>query len=180
MTQLKQIIETEQQRTTIEQARMLAMYPEGSFYRAYEWSAWLWCRHVKDFQPTHRKVKSLDNTIIHIGCPVSSFIKHLPDEFTHTISTEGVVNVTLTATAIPDDADLSAMQADFEQWKQSYPVVESKKQPAADAATAPLQQAPTTITAVMQQILSFPIEKKSMIECVSFLSDVKTRLAQII
>ena len=184
MSQLQEIIEIEKQRADAEHARTLFFYMEGSFYRAYEWSAWLWCRKIRDFSPTHRKVKSIEQTIIHIGCPVSSFFKHLPEGATHTVATDGSVTLQLPETMFPEGIDVQAMEAEFLQWKQSVPVAESAKKRQSEALRdlndggATIQ--PVSLTAVMQQILSFPIEKKSMIECVSFLSDIKTQLAKMV
>lgn len=182
MSQLQEIIETEKQRADAEQARTLFLYMEGSFYRAYEWSAWLWCKKIKDFTPTHRKVKSLEQTIIHIGCPVSSFLKHVPEGATHTIGTDGTVALQLPELMFPEGIDAAIMEQEFLEWKQAVPVVESKKNPKTQEQQIPSVESPqpTTLTAIAQRILAFPIEKKSMIECVSFLSDIKTQLAGLV
>ena len=41
MAQLTEILTREKQRTTEESLRVIYLYQEGSFLRAYEWSAWL-------------------------------------------------------------------------------------------------------------------------------------------
>ena len=41
MPQLKEILETERNRPTLEQCSVVHLFREGTFYRAYEWSAWL-------------------------------------------------------------------------------------------------------------------------------------------
>ena len=125
--QLQKIIENEKQRADAERSRTLFLYMEGSFYRAYEWSAWLWCRKIRDFTPTHRKVKSLEQTIIHIGCPVSSFLKHVPEGATHTIDTDGTVALQLPELMFPEGIDVATMEQEFLAWKQGVPVAESKK-----------------------------------------------------
>ncbi len=47
MTDLKEAIEKEKKRDTAAQARIMYFYKEGTFLRAYEWSAWLWCKYIK-------------------------------------------------------------------------------------------------------------------------------------
>lgn len=41
MPQLKEIFEKESQRGSLEQCLVVHLFKEGTFYRAYEWSAWL-------------------------------------------------------------------------------------------------------------------------------------------
>lgn len=51
MAQLSEIIERE---TNRKEWRTIFFYKEGAILRAYEWSAWLWCRHINDFNPINR------------------------------------------------------------------------------------------------------------------------------
>lgn len=39
MPQLKEILEKESQRDSLEQCAIIHLFKEGTFYRAYEWSA---------------------------------------------------------------------------------------------------------------------------------------------
>ncbi len=41
MSQLKEILEREKDRSSLEQCGKIHLFREGTFYRAYEWSAWL-------------------------------------------------------------------------------------------------------------------------------------------
>ena len=56
--QLKDIFKKEQSRESDVDYRTLYLVPEGSFYRAYEWSAWLCHRYVSQFKVTHRLLKN--------------------------------------------------------------------------------------------------------------------------
>ena len=67
MTDFKQILEKEASRTTSEQIRAIYLYPEGNFMRAFERSAWLWCKYVKDFKAIRRKVKDTGDIVVQIG-----------------------------------------------------------------------------------------------------------------
>ncbi len=181
MSELKELIEKERQRDTVQKARVMYFYKEGSFMRAYEWSAWLWCKYVKDFSPTHRKAKQVDGTIIHIGCPVTSLSKHLPEGASNVFNEDGSASISLPETLIPDDTDLAAMASEAEQWKQSFPVAEpAKKKPDTEGVSDAFPPQSATITGLMQQILAFPVEKKSPMECAEFLSDLKIQLAKLI
>lgn len=122
MTDLKKAIEKEKKRDTVELARMIYFYKEGSFMRAYNWSAWLWCKHIKEFKPIHSKTKQVDEPVIQIGCPVASVSKHLPDDAICIFNEDGSAVVTLSETMIPSDSDLAAMAEEAENWKQSFPI----------------------------------------------------------
>jgi len=41
MAAIKEILEFEDDRSDREMQRVIHLFQEGSFYRAYEWSAWL-------------------------------------------------------------------------------------------------------------------------------------------
>jgi len=41
MSQLKEILQKEKERDSVEQCMVIHLFREGTFYRAYEWSAWL-------------------------------------------------------------------------------------------------------------------------------------------
>ena len=60
MAKLKEILDAESQRSTLEQCRVIHLFQEGTFYRAYEWSAWLCVRYIQDFKATKRKFKNED------------------------------------------------------------------------------------------------------------------------
>lgn len=53
MSQLKEILEKERERTSGEQLASVHLLREGTFYRAYEWSAWLLVRCYPDLKVTH-------------------------------------------------------------------------------------------------------------------------------
>lgn len=47
MAQINTILEIERARKEISDYTKINLVVEGSFYRAYEWSAWLCCRYVR-------------------------------------------------------------------------------------------------------------------------------------
>ena len=58
MAKLADILETEQKRADATQLRIVHLFADGTFYRAYEWSAWLCCRYINSFKATKRNNKS--------------------------------------------------------------------------------------------------------------------------
>ena len=51
------------------------LYPEGSFYKAYQQSAWLLCTKVHPFKVSVRPLKGLDGPLLSVGFPFSSIEK---------------------------------------------------------------------------------------------------------
>ena len=51
------------------------LYPEGSFYKAYQISAWLLCTKVHPFKVSARPLKGLEGQLVSIGFPQSSLDK---------------------------------------------------------------------------------------------------------
>lgn len=47
---INEILKTEQQRQVNDYWRVVNLYQEGSFYRAYECSTWLYCVCIKEFR----------------------------------------------------------------------------------------------------------------------------------
>lgn len=68
--QLKEILAIESNRTEDSKC-VIHLFQEGSFYRAYEWSAWLAHRFIKNFKVTHKKMKDVENPVAYIGFPVT-------------------------------------------------------------------------------------------------------------
>ena len=57
MAQLKDIVEIEHNRKGNASISTIYLFPEGTFYRAYEWSAWLCFRYFTELKVTHRLLK---------------------------------------------------------------------------------------------------------------------------
>lgn len=49
MAKLGDILEKEKNRSETGMLRTIYLYQEGTFYRAYEWSAWLCVRYINQF-----------------------------------------------------------------------------------------------------------------------------------
>lgn len=126
MAQLKDIIEIEKQRDDISKCRSAYLYRDGTFLRAYEWSAWLFVKYIYDFKVSNRLVKSLGQSLAMIGFPPASLDKFTPDGAQVTPMQDGSIVIELPSSLVPDDADIKALAAEYEAWKTSLPVAEGK------------------------------------------------------
>lgn len=74
MAQISEILTLEKDRTD----SSIHLFQEGSFFRAYEWSAWLCCWFISQFKVTHRKLKNIESSVVFVGFPVASLEKFTP------------------------------------------------------------------------------------------------------
>jgi len=74
----KEIVEQESRRQAAERADF-HLHKEGTFLRAYDWSAWLCCRYLHDFKVNKRTFKGIDEPVAYIGFPETSLQKWMPE-----------------------------------------------------------------------------------------------------
>lgn len=67
MAKLQDILTVEQDRPDSQSVRVVHLFLEGSFLRAYEWSAWLCCRYLNEFKATRRQIKNTVQDFVFIG-----------------------------------------------------------------------------------------------------------------
>ena len=176
MAAITEILEFESSREGLETRRVIHLFQEGSFYRAYEWSAWLMCRFLHEFKVTHRRMKGIEQSVTLIGFPVTSLSKWVTDDIDrHDVSDKHII-LTLPEEAFTDMGDEEKTAEAFVEWKSNQPSVE--KAPKQAASTA--QQPPVmSLSMIAQRIMSFPIEARSPLECYQFLSEIKQQLAKL-
>ena len=124
--QLSAIIEKEKQRGNLFECRIARLYREGMFLRAYNWSAWLFVKQTPDLKISNRQTKSSEDTVTMIGFPPQSIEKFAPEGAQVATNTDGSVDVVFPSSIIPDDADPQALAAEYDEWKSSLPIAESR------------------------------------------------------
>lgn len=178
MSQLKEILQIENERENLEQCSVIHLFREGTFYRAYEWSAWLCQRYFVDLKVTHRLLKNGED-IVFVGFPITSLERYTPEGCT--VSPLGENNVEIMPIGVfPFGADVASLQVDFENWKRSQPLTEASKKKVEQEKTIANRNAHPRLTVVMLQILAYPIEQHSPMECMAFLADIKRQISEII
>ncbi len=167
---------------------MAYLYREGNFMRAYEWSAWLFVKCSPDLKVTTRQVKAVGQAVSMIGFPPASLEKYAPKGALIEPQTDGSIVVTLTPDMMPDDTDIQAIASEYEQWKAQQPITDSKpakKEPDGgddpfDDPYTPHRPRHVSLTSVMRQILAYPLERKSPMECVEFVAELKRQVISLI
>ena len=116
----KDIIEQESLRLSSGIRNELHLYREGTFLRAYGWSAWLAYRYLHEFKVNKRQFKGIDAPVAYIGFPDTSLAKWLPEGVEQSAVDDKHLQLLLPEQLLPDP--LETMQADYERWKESVPL----------------------------------------------------------
>ena len=162
---------------TIEDYLKIKLYKEGNFWRAYEWSAYL-CEFFPNnlqedekLKPTYKDVKGVENGLIFVGLPTPSFKKYLPSienkDFFNDKDSVKIIDASKEFEKIAFD-DIGGLLND---WKKKY-----KTNPSESAKSHSNNFKCNNTTNVIQSLKMFPIESKTPIECLLFLSDLKKKI----
>ena len=185
MSLTKELIEHERQLVQTGLLREVHLHKEGTFLRAYDWSAWLCCRYLHEFKVNKRLFKGVDEPVAYIGFPETSQQKWMPEGAELRVEGEKHLVVILPEIMFNDTPE--TMQTAYNEWKESIPLTESqpglrrrggRSESLLDDESA--GEAPATLTAIMQRVIAWPLESKSPLETVAFMADIKQRLASLI
>lgn len=159
------------------------LHKEGTFLRAYEWSAWLCCRYLHEFKVNKRAFKGIDQPVAYIGFPETSLAKWMPEGAEQEAIGEKHLAIRLPSLMLAGDAP-ETLDPAYSEWKEGIPLTESKekgdRRSDGNDVFGGDGDGRVTLTSVMQRILAYPIESKSPMESMSFLADVKRQLANLI
>lgn len=173
--QLKEVFTKEQSRKEMVDYRTIYLIPEGTFYRAYEWSAWLCHRYVSQFKPTHRLLKNAEDSVVFVGFPMTSLERHTLEGATVAEQEDKTLAVVLPETLF-GETTIEQLQIDFSNWKKSVPLVRSKEQGIKSQDKNGM--ADVSVDGIIKRILAYPIEQHSPMEAMAFLSEIKQQLSE--
>ena len=163
----------------MERCAVIHLFREGTFYRAYEWSAWLCVRYFTELKVTHRLLKGGED-IVFVGFPLTSLDRYTPEGAVVLSSGDKSVEMALPAEAFAPDADGESLRMGFEDWKQCQPMTEASKKKVEEERVHTERNAHPRLTDIMLRILAYPIEQHSPMECMVFLGDIKQQISEII
>ncbi len=183
MAQLKDVFEIELNRDNPHTFGVIHLFPEGTFYRAYEWSAWLCCRYLNQFKATRREQKSVvtpDGTVVFIGFPMTSLSKYTPEGAQMTINDDKSVTITLSSDSVKGLDDAESLAKAFTDWKSSVPMAAPRKESLKEEMKNMPDMQPHRMSDIMLRIIAFPIEQKTPMECMNFIAEIKQQLASLL
>lgn len=108
----KEIIEIEETNTGV-----IRLYLEGTFYKAYERSAFAFCTRVKDYRVLRKESKTLGRDILYVGFPMSALDKTLGNAMTRKVSD----------TALDIVLSYPMNENEFLQWRDSQEVEQASR-----------------------------------------------------
>ncbi|MBR3284183.1 MAG: hypothetical protein IKI60_02545 [Alloprevotella sp.] len=177
MASIKDVVQLENGRNDAVQCHRVHLWHEGSFMRAYEWSAWLLCRFVHEFKVTRRQFKGIDAPVVFVGFPKTSISKFVPEG-----CTVQEVEEKHTVIDLPIDTTeemFETLRTEYAQWVEQQPLSTSQPKEKTSATHSGITP-PSSLTEVMHNILSYPVESKSPIDYMLFLAEIKGYLARLI
>ena len=188
MAKLEEIIKTEKSRNDSRTFSQIHLFKEGAFLRAYEQSAWLMSRYAAaELQPKKRKTRqTADGSFVFVGFPLTSLDKYRPEYSQDILFDESHFILDLPAGTFPQELTKELYDADFERWKNEIAVTDNKSGKTdrtiseAQGDTEGQSALPLRLTDIMHEILAYPLESKSPIETMVFVSELKKRLSAII
>lgn len=145
------------------------LWPEGTFYKAYERSAYLFVKQVRPYEVRKRYVHTVGSDVISIGFPQSVLDKL---DLTHAAATDGAEVLKLPA--FIDEQQYLLWRDDIETDKPAAPIQ-------AVAQSAPLQLPQgmaATDTAVVRRLREFDLANATPMQCMILVSELQTQLKQ--
>lgn len=146
-------------------------YLEGLFWRAYEWSAYL-STHLlgskNKLNPLKKVTKSFKNGYVCVGLQLSSFEKYFPSilENDEMFKMDGKHIIIRTKTLL-EPIDFTNHENILNEWKNKI-----------DSNSKKENIKSNDVDSLINEIISYPIEKKNLMESVQFLSYIKDKFSQ--
>ena len=170
MAKLADILQQERERDTADKWGLIHLYKTGSFYSAYEWSAWLIAvitfndevrMATKDRKPiavTHVPMKDSEETFCRVGFPLNSVEKYIPTRLDFNSEDDKHIVITV---ALPQPQDGSEVTYErlaeaVAKWKAEQPLKQPKDKkdsdPQEDTDRQPAQGKPKrTLMSLIQE-----------------------------
>ena len=170
MAKLADILQQERERDTADKWAVVHLYKTGTFYSAYEWSAWLISvitfndevrMQTKDRKPLHVTRIPMDNSdesFCRVGFPLKSIEKFIPNRLDFDSEDDKHIVITV---ALPQPQDGSEVTYErlseaVAKWKEAQPLKQPKDKkdsdPQADTDRQPAQGKPKrTLMSLIQE-----------------------------
>ena len=157
---------------------------EGSFYHANDWSAWLMTKYPIGEavnKPMNVTAKRLKDGYIHafVGFPATSLTKYVPNDGSVVFKPVSDNQIDVTLNIDFGEATVQEIREMVEEWKDSLPIADTKKQHREDRDVQ--SQAPriTRITDILARIVSLPMEDLSPREAYDILRELRRDISAI-
>ena len=189
MPTYKEKLAVESTRGTIAEQRQIHFFEEDNFWRAYQWSAWLYsntCSQEQKLNTTKWYIKNVDSEVIFIGFPKTSLDKYLLQGIEMVDEGQGRMRMDIPETMLSDIPE-NEWEKLYNEWFQSIPLTEDNRRKEKNKTAGSvnnvmsdaLSQRPVKVADILSSIMAFPIKQHSPIEAMMFLSQIKQQLANL-
>ena len=210
MAKLADIIQIERDRQEEGSWAVIHLFKTGSFYSAYEWSAWLIAvitfndevrMRTKDRKPiavTRIKMANTDDTFCRVGFPLKSVEKYIPTRLSYDAEDDKHIVISV---QLPQPQDGSTITYErlaeaVVKWKEAQPIKKPKDSKDGDPQTEtdrqPEQGQPKPKTTkiiekpsvngggLIAQIMAYPLTERTPMENFEFIQRLKQQIAAIL
>ena len=162
-------------------------YMEGSFWRAYEWSAYLSRIFPSELNDEDRlkvlkKVtKDCENGYVQVGLQLSSFEKYFPS----VVGNEEIFemknkHIIIHAKQFFVDKNFSEYEDILKEWKNNIKLSPNEKKKSKELnKTESSEKQMLSVDSLINEIISYPIENKNLVESLQFLSYIRDKFTKI-
>lgn len=186
MPSISEILTIEKRRDLTQVPFEVHLFVDGTFLRAYEYSAWFYVSYFTKLKVTRKKVKNSDDTFVYIGFPQTSLAKYTPENSDVEQIDEKHYIIHFPETIYADGFDIEHLERNFENWKQAIPPSEPKKSKTPPFVEISSHEEPCvsvhspSMFGIMHEIMVFPLENKSPLECMRFVAHLRELVSQLI
>lgn len=154
---------TIQEKLQAEQSRpdgTILFFGEGSFYKAYQESAWLACSLLHRFKAFRRFVRRVGCEVVYVGFPKSSLEKFVAGRRYE------MKDDTVLVYLNDDEPEFSE---DYASWLASIPITSLNNS----------TEKQDSLRALCQKVLDYPLEESTPMACVVFLAELRKQIKEI-
>ena len=166
-----------------DQLDVVHLIKEGSFYHANDWSAWLMTKYPigeaihKPMVVTAKKLKD-DYIHVFVGFPTTSLAKYAPNDGSVEFRpiSDNQIDIVLN---IDFDQTVEQLRPIVDEWKESLPIRENKKQQREDKNITGEVTRITRISDIVVKIISLPMEDISPKQAYDILRDLRKQISAL-
>lgn len=186
---VKDIYEFEHNRNDGSDKYTLRLFREGMWWRAYEWSAYLahnfpnGIEENKKLLVTKKHYKELNKDLVVVGLQLKSFEKYFPnikaDDDSFSLE-NGYIDIDVKDFYHGDIEKMNDYKATFESWKNSFKLLDGKNEKSTNVNESNNSFAQNDVYRILHEISNYQISNKTLIESITFLNDIQTRVKKIL
>ncbi|MCQ2793629.1 MAG: hypothetical protein MJ221_04390 [Bacilli bacterium] len=159
------------------------LYLENDWWRAYEWSAYLCVMFPNGLTETEKLKPTNKEQYILVGLKLSSFTKYFP-KVQPTNITEKHIAIDVRTFINSTSVSLTSYREILSEWKKTIPLKKEENtkqiQKQNNKPNTYTKSSNTTILSVMQEVIAYPLETKTLIDNTLFIRHLKDELLKLI